>query len=142
MNLAIGSDHAGYEMKTALIPFLKGMGHEITNYGVDSPDSVDYPDFAHPVANAVAEGKHELGILLCGTGNGVCFTANKHQEIIAALAWNTEVAELVRRHNNANILCLPSRFISTDLAKEILVAYFAATFEGGRHQRRIDKIPT
>jgi len=140
MKIALGNDHAATDIKPELLAFLKGLGHEIENFGSDSADSVDYPDFAHPVAQSVAEGKNELGILLCGTGNGVSITANKNPKVRAGLAWNTEVAKLVKQHNNANVLCLPARFVTIDQIKEIIIAFFAATFEGGRHGRRVGKI--
>lgn len=140
MKIAIGSDHAGFDMKTALIPFLQAKGYEVTDYGTQSADSVDYPDFAHPVAEAVEAGEVDFGILTCGTGNGVAITANKHQGIRAALCWAPEIGALVKRHNNANILCLPARFISFEEGKAIFEAYESATFEGGRHQNRINKI--
>lgn len=141
MTIAIGADHAGYEMKARLIDYLEKEGHTIVNYGTDGPDSVDYPDFAHAVATAVQEGNQELGILLCGSANGVAMSANKHPNIRAAIAWIPEIAALARQHNNANILCLPSRFIPNHLAEECVDAYLNATFEGGRHARRVGKIP-
>lgn len=138
MKLIIGSDHAGVSYKTALKDFFQE--HEIEDVGPQSEDSVDYPDFAHPVAQAVAEGKFPLGILLCGSGNGVCMTANKHENIRAALCWNTELAALARQHNNANVLCIPARFVSLPEAKAIMKAFLEAEFEGGRHARRVAKI--
>ena len=138
MKIAIGADHAGFEYKEALIAFLEN--HEIKDFGTYSPDSVDYPDFAHPVASAVENKEFDLGILICGSGNGIAITANKHQGIRAAICWNTELASLARKHNNANILCLPARFISIKEAQEITDTFFETDFEGGRHQNRVNKI--
>ncbi len=138
--LAIGSDHAGYALKQELKTSGLLEGYEVVDFGTDSEDSTDYPDFAHPTAQAVEDGECELGILVCGSGNGVAMAANKHQGIRAALCWNEELAALGRQHNDANILCLPSRFIATDLAKKIVSSFLSADFEGGRHQRRVNKI--
>jgi ribose 5-phosphate isomerase B len=138
MKIAIGADHAGFEYKEALRAFLKDA--EIKDFGTNSPDSVDYPDFAHPVASAVEHGAFDLGILICGSGNGIAITANKHQGIRAAICWNTELAELARKHNNANILCLPARFISVKEAQEITTTFLNTEFEGGRHATRVGKI--
>lgn len=139
--IAIGADHAGYEMKAHLIHYLEEKGYEVVNYGTDGPDSVDYPDFAHDVASAVQDGKQDLGVLLCGSANGVAMSANKHSGIRAAIAWMPELAALARQHNDANVLCLPSRFLSDHLAESCLDAYLNAEFEGGRHVRRVGKIP-
>ena len=138
--VAIGSDHAGYEFKAQLVAFLEEKGLQVKDMGVYSGDSADYPDFAHPVAYAVEKREVSFGILVCGSGNGVAITANKHQGIRAALCWMPEIARLARQHNNANIICLPSRFISLDTAKEMVDLFLNTTFEGGRHQNRIDKI--
>lgn len=138
--IAIGSDHAGFEMKEKVKDILRNLGHEVNDYGTHSVESVDYPDFAHPVANAVEKGEYELGVLVCGSANGVAMAANKHQGIRAAICWNEELATLARQHNNANILCLPARFISMDLSEKIVEGFFKAHFEGGRHERRVDKI--
>lgn len=138
--VAIGSDHAGFEMKEKVKVILQNLGHKVNDYGTHSVESVDYPDFAHPVANAVEKGEYELGVLICGSANGVAMAANKHQGIRAAICWNEELATLARQHNNANILCLPARFITIDLAKKIVEGFFKAHFEGGRHERRVDKI--
>jgi len=138
--IAIGGDHAGFIYKQAVIETLERQGYEVKDYGPDSENSVDYPDFAHPLSEGVAEGKHELGILICGSGNGVAMTANKHAGIRAALCWNEELAELARSHNNANVLCLPSRFVSLELAQSIVQHFLKASFEGGRHDRRVQKI--
>ena len=139
--IGIASDHAGHEMKELLVGYLGAQGYEVLDFGTDSPESVDYPDYAHPLAEAVESGQVPLGIALCGTGVGMSITLNKHQGIRAGLAWTPEIGALIRRHNNANIVVLPARFITNDEAVAILDAYFSAEFEGGRHQRRIDKIP-
>ena len=141
MKVAFASDHAGYELKQYLIGIMKERGYEVEDFGTHSTDSCDYPDFAHPAAKAVESGECDFGIAMCGSGNGIQMTLNKHQGIRAALCWLPEFASLARQHNNANILVLPARFISRDEAVKILDAYLAAEFEGGRHQRRIDKIP-
>jgi ribose 5-phosphate isomerase B len=140
MKIAIGCDHAGHELKDQIKKWLTDEGHEVADKGTNGPDSVDYPDFAHAVAEDVESGKAELGFLVCGSGNGVCITANKHKGIRAALAWQPDIAALARQHNNANVLCLPARFISQQQAHDIVDAYLKAEFEGGRHQRRVDKI--
>jgi len=141
MKLAIGSDHAGYETKNHLIEFLMEMGHSIKDFGTYSSESVDYPDFAHPVANAVERGEYQYGILLCGSGNGVNMTANKHQGIRSALCWNEEITRLARLHNDANVCALPARFISVAEAKFFVEIFLSTKFEGGRHIRRTEKIP-
>ncbi len=138
MKIAIGADHAGFEYKEALISFLKD--YQIKDFGTYSAESADYPDFAHPVASAVEKGEFDFGILICGSGNGIAITANKHQGIRAAICWNTELAELARKHNNANILCLPARFISIKEAQEITNVFLNTDFEGGRHANRVSKI--
>lgn len=140
MRIATGSDHAGYEMKKEVDAYLREKGHEVKDFGSRSGDSCDYPDFAHPVAREVAGGKFALGILLCGSANGICMAANRHTGVRAAIAWNREISELARSHNDANILCLPSRYIEWAKAREILDAFLETTFEGGRHERRINKI--
>jgi ribose 5-phosphate isomerase B len=140
MKIALGGDHAGFEYKSALINYLTDKGIEVKDFGPFSLDSVDYPDFVHPVANAVEAGEFDLGILICGSANGVAMTANKHAGIRAGIAWDVELAKLTRKHNNANILCLPARFISLDKAKECVDAFLETPFEGGRHQNRVDKI--
>ncbi len=141
MKIALSSDHAGYELKIQLIDFLKEQGHEIKDFGCYSAESSDYPDFAHPMANAVENKEYDFGISLCGTGNGINMTANKHQGIRSALCWIPELAVLARKHNDANVCALPARFISFYLAKEIVSEFLATDFEGGRHLRRINKIP-
>nr|BCX00371.1 MAG: ribose 5-phosphate isomerase B [Bacteroidota bacterium] len=140
MKLLIGSDHAGYERKQALVRFLSGQGWEVEDVGTHSPESTDYPEYAVAVARRVAQGEAEGGILLCGSGNGVCITANKVPGVRAALAWNPELARLARAHNDANILCLPARFVTDEEAIAIVRAWLEATFEGGRHARRVQKI--
>lgn len=141
MIIGIASDHAGYQMKEHLKVFLSGMGYTLKDFGTYSPESMDYPDVAHPLAKSVESGESELGIALCGSGNGISMTLNKHQGIRAALCWNEELASLARRHNDANVLSLPARFIPEELAEKITVAFLNASFEGGRHQRRVEKIP-
>ncbi|MFD3394009.1 ribose 5-phosphate isomerase B [Aquirufa sp. OSTEICH-129V] len=139
-SFAVGGDHAGFDYKDQLIDYLKEQGFTVKDCGTYSADSVDYPDFAHPVANAVESGEVSWGLLLCGSANGVAITANKHQGIRAGLAWNTEVAQLVRQHNDANVICLPVRFISLDEAKACLQMFIDTEFEGGRHAGRVNKI--
>ena len=138
--LGIAADHAGYELKNTLIEYLNGLGYEVKDFGTHSAESMDYPDVAHPLAEEVESGKLEKGIAICGSGNGISMTLNKHQGIRAALCWNTELAALARQHNDANILSLPARFIDTDTAKAIVKSYLESDFEGGRHQRRVEKI--
>jgi ribose 5-phosphate isomerase B len=140
MKIAIGADHAGVEYKAALVTFLKDQGHEVEDFGTHTTDSVDYPDFAHPTASSVENHSNDLGVLICGSANGVAITANKHQGIRAAICWTEELAELAKQHNDANIVCLPARFISLALAKNIVTKFLATPFEGGRHKRRVDKI--
>ncbi|MEM7105301.1 MAG: ribose 5-phosphate isomerase B [Bacteroidota bacterium] len=138
--IAIGCDHAGFPYKDAIIALLEKRGIPVLNMGTDSLDSVDYPDFVHPVADAIENEKAELGVIICGSGNGVAMTANKHQGIRAAVCWNIELAALARQHNNANIISLPSRFVSEELAVKMVEAFLDAEFEGGRHARRVGKI--
>lgn len=140
MKIALGGDHAGFSYKAALIDYLGTKGVTTQDFGPHSEDSVDYPDFAHPLASSVEKGENDLGILICGSGNGVSMTANKHQDIRAALCWNAELAALARQHNNANVLCIPARFISLDEAKACVDAFVSTDFEGGRHDRRVGKI--
>ena len=140
MKISIGNDHAGYVRKNVLVEYLNKEDHNIKNYGTDTVTSVDYPDFVHPVAKDIIEGNAEFGILLCGSGNGVAITANKYNEVRAALCWNKELANLARAHNNANILCIPSRFITEENLLDIVESFLKTPFEGGRHQRRVDKI--
>ena len=141
MKIGICSDHAGVEYKAKLIKYLQGRGIEVVNFGTDTTESMDYPDVAHPLAEAVESGRCDLGIALCGTGNGMAITLNKHQGIRAGLAWGTAIGKLVKQHNNANVLVLPARFISYRMAVAIVRTWLDTDFEGGRHQRRIDKIP-
>lgn len=138
--IAIGCDHAGYPYKEAVKALIAERGIKIKDFGTDSSDSVDYPDFVHPVANMVQKGEAELGIVMCGSGNGVAMTANKHQDIRAALCWNAELASLGREHNNANVLAIPVRFVSEDTALSMVRAFLDAEFAGGRHERRVNKI--
>lgn len=140
ISFAVGGDHAGFDYKADLIEFLASKNIQSKDFGTYSADSVDYPDFAHPVAEAVEKGEFTFGLLLCGSANGVAITANKHQGIRAGLAWNTEVAKLVRQHNDANVLCLPVRFISLEEAKACIQMFLDTPFEGGRHQNRVNKI--
>ncbi len=141
ISIAIGSDHAGFELKSNIITYLKSNGFDVQDFGAPSEQSVDYPDFAHPVANAVEAGKVKLGILICGSGNGISMAANKHQGIRAAVCWNSEIAKLARLHNDANILSLPARYISFDEAKACVDVFMNTAFEGGRHATRVNKIP-
>lgn len=140
MKIGICSDHAGYQYKSKLIPFLKKKGFEVMDFGTDSEVSMDYPDVAHPLADAVETGKADCGIALCGTGNGMAITLNHHQKVRAGLAWSSEIGRLVKAHNNANILVMPARFISYEMAKRIVNTWLETTFEGGRHERRVEKI--
>ncbi|MDQ3100420.1 MAG: ribose 5-phosphate isomerase B [Bacteroidota bacterium] len=139
-HILIGSDHAGFSLKNKLKAHLRAKGFEVTDKGTHVSDSVDYPDFAHAVAESISDHPGELGIVVCGSGNGVNISANKHHGVRSALAWDPEVASLARQHNNANILALPARFITEEQAIAIADAFLDATFEGGRHQRRIEKI--
>ncbi|MCH5225779.1 MAG: ribose 5-phosphate isomerase B [Muribaculaceae bacterium] len=141
MTLAFASDHAGYRMKEFIKGYLESQGYEIRDYGTFSEESCDYPDFAHPAAAAVEKGECKLGIGVCGSGNGMQITLNKHQGIRAALCWLPELGALARQHNDANFLVLPARFISLEEAAKIVDAFMEARFEGGRHQKRVDKIP-
>jgi ribose 5-phosphate isomerase B len=138
--VAIGSDHAGFEYKENLKKWLLNNGYEVKDFGTYSTESADYPDFAHPVANSVETEQETLGILVCGSANGVAITANKHQGIRAAICWNEELAALARHHNNANIVCLPARYISYELAEKITDRFLHEEFEGGRHAKRVSKI--
>jgi len=140
MNIAVGSDHAGYAYKQSIIDFLKEAGHEVNDCGTFSEASCDYPDYAHAVAHAVETGEAEFGVLVCGSANGVCITANKHAGIRAALCWEEEIAALARSHNNANIICIPARFVALDKALFMTGVFLSTPFEGGRHQSRVEKI--
>ncbi len=141
MTFSIGNDHAGVAYKEAIIDFLEKNGHQVTNHGTNSEASVDYPDFIHPVALDIENENVDLGIIICGSGNGAAMTANKHQKVRAALCWTKEIVALAREHNNANILSLPARFISIPQAIAMVATYINTDFEGGRHQGRIDKMP-
>lgn len=138
--IAIGGDHAGFEYKEKLIEILTSQGYEVKDFGPDSYASVDYPDYVHPLCEAIEAGQMDQGIVICGSGNGVAITANKHQGIRAALCWNEELAALSRQHNNANVLALPARFVSFELADKMVKAFLETDFGGGRHQARVDKI--
>jgi ribose 5-phosphate isomerase B len=138
--VAVGSDHAGFEYKDDLISFLEGKGIAFQDFGTYSTESVDYPDFAHPVANAVEKGEAAFGILLCGSANGVAITANKHQGIRAAICWGDELAELARKHNDANVICIPARFVREGDAEKMVNTFMSTFFEGGRHDNRVKKI--
>jgi ribose 5-phosphate isomerase B len=140
MTIAIGCDHAGFPYKDGLVAMLQAQGHMVQDFGTHSLDSVDYPDFAHAVALAVEGGEAELGVLLCGSGNGVAITANKHQGIRCAICWTEELAALARQHNNANVIALPARFVPEILAQAMVRIFISTEFEGGRHGRRVDKI--
>jgi len=141
MKISIGNDHAGPEYKKAIVKYLEGKGIEVINHGTDTADSVDYADFVHPVATDVENGTVDLGIIICGSGNGAAITANKHQKIRAALCWNKEITALARQHNNANILSIPARYTSIEQAVDMVNTFLTTDFEGGRHQTRIDKMP-
>ncbi len=138
--IAIGSDHAGFSAKASVVNMLKKTGYTVLDCGTDSENSVDYPDFIHPVAEAVEMNKADVGIILCGSGNGAAMTANKHPGIRAALAWTKELAALGRQHNDANVLAIPARFVKKKRVKKMVTTFLATAFEGGRHQRRVDKI--
>jgi ribose 5-phosphate isomerase B len=140
MKIGIGGDHAGFEYKEALVKELNSRGYEVKDFGPYSKDSVDYPDFVHPLATSVENVENNLGILICGSGNGVAMTANKHQDIRAALCWTAELASLARQHNNANIIAIPARFVSYEIASEMVKTFLTTEFEGGRHQNRVNKI--
>ena len=139
MKIHIGGDHAGFELKEQLKHYLTSLGKEFTDHGTSSLESTDYPDYAHPTAEAVLSDQ-SMGILICGSANGVCMTANKHDGIRAALCWNVEVARLARQHNNANIICIPARFVTEEEAKEMVSVFINTPFDGGRHERRVNKI--
>ena len=139
--IGMASDHAGFELKEQLKPFLKELGYKIKDFRTNSPESMDYADTAHPLAEAVEEGKVDFGIAMCGSGNGISMTLNKHQGIRAGLCWIPEIAHLIRQHNDANVLVMPGRFIDNDMARKIMDEYLNTPFEGGRHQTRVDSIP-
>ncbi|RAJ17859.1 ribose 5-phosphate isomerase B [Olleya aquimaris] len=141
MKIAIGNDHAGTDYKFAIVKHLEAKGYTITNYGTDTNNSVDYPDFVHPVATDVENKAVDFGILICGSANGVAMTANKHQQVRAGVCWTKEITELTRQHNNANIICIPARYTAVQQAIAMVEVFLDTTFEGGRHQNRVDKIP-
>lgn len=138
--IAIGADHAGFEYKTAIVKHLNALGYQVCDFGTYSQDSVDYPDFAHPTAESVEKDEAAFGILVCASANGVAITANKHQGVRAALCWMNDIAELARKHNNANIVCIPARFVTVQDALNIIDTFLKTPFEGGRHQGRVNKI--
>lgn len=140
MKIAIGNDHAGTGYKNTIVTYLKSEGHEVSNYGTNTSESVDYPDFVHPVALDVENKKVDFGIIICGSGNGANMTANKHQNVRSALCWTKEITALAREHNNANVLSIPARFTSEPQAIDMVKTFLDTSFEGGRHQRRVDKI--
>ena len=140
MKISIGNDHAGVDYKQAIIKHLENKGNTLNNYGTNVPESVDYPDFIHPVAKSVQEGNVDFGIIICGSGNGAAMTANKHQKVRAALCWTNEIAELARQHNDANILSLPARYLSLPQALQMVDVFLSTKFEAGRHKNRVDKI--
>ncbi|MBK0369633.1 ribose 5-phosphate isomerase B [Flavobacterium agrisoli] len=140
MKISIGNDHAGPDYKKAIVQYLESKGHEVTNYGTDSEASVDYPDFGHPVASDVENGKADFGIVICGSGNGIAMTVNKHTGVRAGLCWTKEIAYLTRLHNDANVVSIPARYTSIQQAVEIVETFLETAFEGGRHQNRVDKI--
>ncbi|MFT4781536.1 MAG: ribose 5-phosphate isomerase B [Psychroserpens sp.] len=141
MTISIGNDHAGTEYKQAITLYLEAKGYTVNNYGTNANDSVDYPDYVHPIANDVADKKVDFGILICGSANGVAMTANKHQKVRAGICWTKEITALTRQHNNANICCIPARYTAIQQAIEIVDTFLNTDFEGGRHQNRVDKIP-
>ena len=141
MKISIGNDHAGTDYKKAIVSHLEAKGFTVTNYGTNANDSVDYPDFVHPVADDVENNTVEFGILICGSANGVAMTANKHQKIRAGICWTKEITELTRQHNNANICCIPARYTALQQAIAIVDTFLTTEFEGGRHQNRVNKIP-
>jgi len=140
MKISIGGDHAGFEYKEAVLALLKKAGHQVTDFGPFDANSVDYPDFAHPVGKSVDTGEADLGIVICGSGNGVCMVVNKYKNVRGALCWNKELTSLARTHNNANVLCIPARFVSLTMAKAMVKIFLNTNFEGGRHQKRVEKI--
>jgi ribose 5-phosphate isomerase B len=141
MQISIGNDHAGTTYKNVIVSYLESEGHHVINYGTDDQDSVDYPDFVHPVAQDITQKRSPFGIIVCGSGNGANMTANKHQKVRSALCWNEEITKLARQHNDANILSIPARFVSKDEALQFVKLFLSTSFEGGRHKRRVQKIP-
>lgn len=141
MKISIGNDHAGTDYKFAIVEYLESKGITVNNYGTNTNDSVDYPDFVHPVAQDIKNKEADFGILICGSANGVAMTANKYQEVRAGLCWNKEIVELTRQHNNANMLCIPARYTAIPQAIQMVETFLNTEFEGGRHQNRVNKIP-
>ena len=140
MKIAIGGDHAGFQYKERLVVYLEKAGYTVEDFGPDTENSVDYPDYVHPLSSFIAAGDYHLGILICSSGNGVAMTANKYKNVRAALCWDREIASLARRHNNANIICLPAKFISYEYAESLVDIFIDTAFEGGRHEIRVNKI--
>lgn len=140
IKIGIGSDHAGFDYKETIVEALEAEGYTVKDFGTYSSDSVDYPDFVHPVCKSIESGEYEKGVLICGSANGVAMTANKHRDIRAAIAWENEVSKLARQHNDANIICIPARFVDLPDALKMVETFLETEFEGGRHQRRVDKI--
>ncbi len=138
--IAAGCDHAGFETKKAIVKMLRENGYDVKDYGTFSLDSVDYPDFAHAVANSLENKETDLGVLVCGSANGVAMTANKHSHVRAAIAWRDDVAALAKQHNNANVICIPARFVSLEEANQFVLTFLNSSFEGGRHAKRVEKI--
>ena len=138
--IAAGCDHAGFEVKDGIVKMLREKGYEVKDHGTFSADSVDYPDFAHAVARSLEHGEADFGVLICGSANGVAITANKHHHVRAAIAWRNDVAALARQHNNANVICIPARFVSIEEANQFVQTFLESSFEGGRHQKRVEKI--
>ncbi len=140
LRLVVACDHAGYELKEEIFNMLKQAGYQVVDLGTNSTDSVDYPDFVHPLAESIEKSENDYGILICGSGNGVAMTANKYQKVRAAICWNEEITTLARQHNNANVIALPARFIAPELAKKMVNIFLSTEFEGGRHANRVNKI--
>lgn len=140
MKITIGNDHTGTEYKKVIMQYLLSQHYDVTNVGTDSPESVDYPDFAHPVGEMIDKGEADWGIVICGSGNGVAMTVNKHPKVRCALCWNKEIAALAREHNNANVIAIPARFTAVEQALEMVKTFLNTPFEGGRHARRVEKI--
>jgi len=141
IKIGIGADHAGYEYKKVILEMLKNNGYDTKDFGTYTAESVDYPDYVHPLGNEIDKGIIDVGILICGSANGVAMAANKHSSVKAAVCWENDITVLARRHNNANVVCIPSRFVSLELAEEMVQVFLNTEFEGGRHQRRVEKIP-